>query len=228
MNLSIRTQTVSGSGQNIPASIAAACALLLGFALQATAHAQTVINFDSVDASGGGVDATGYLSGFGITLVNVSHPGTVDIFDDQVSNFQSASSGTNFLLQQVGGAPAESFTMDFATPLTSLSFTRIENVTNNLVAAWTATAFAGSTPLTSYSESLGLGPFTPHTYVFSGPGITSLTISANGANVAGITSAAIDDLTLTPAAVPEPSIYAMLLGAMSLGFATFRRKKMVT
>jgi hypothetical protein len=226
MNFFIRNKIVSVRPQIIRNFLRFAGPLLLGLGMALPAAADTiVINFDGVDASGGAVDATSYLATYGITLTNVSSPGTVVIYSDVVFPYVSASSSPNFLVQQVGGAPAESFTMDFATPLQSVSFTRIENVTSNLVAEWTATAYSGSTALSSESEPLGVGPFTPATYTFNGPDITSLTISADGDGVAGITSATIDDLTLTTA-VPEPSTCAMFLGVAALGLAAFRRMRM--
>ena len=226
MKCFIHSKIVSAGSQIIRRSRRLAGLLLAGVGMAGPAAADTVvINFDSVDASGGAVDATSYLATYGITLTNVSNPGTVAIYSDVVVSYVSASSSPNFLLQQVGGAPAESFTMDFSTPLQSLSFTRIENVTSNQVAEWTATAYSGSTPLSSESEPMGVGSFTPATYTFNGPDITSLTISADGDGVAGITSAPIDDLTLTTA-VPEPSTYTALLGVAALGFAAVRRKWM--
>lgn len=53
------------------------------FLLATTAKSSVIhMNFDSVNASSGAVDATSYLASFGVTLTGVSNPGTVDIFDD--------------------------------------------------------------------------------------------------------------------------------------------------
>jgi hypothetical protein len=222
MNISIRSKTVSLYSHLLRSLIRWAGPLLFGVASTATASV-VVLDFDSVDASAGPVDATSYLASYGITLTDVSSPGTVDIFSDVAFPYVSASSSPNFLLQQVGGAPAESFTMDFSTPLDSLSFTRVENTTPNLVAGWTATAYSGSTIVGTASESFGLGSFSPATYTLDGPDITSFTISADGFGSAGITSATIDDFTMTT--VPEPSTYAALLGGAALGLAVVRRKR---
>lgn len=225
MNTYLRTQTASVRARVFRNLIRLAGPLLFGIA--GTAAAGTVvIDFDSVDASAGPVDATSYLDSYGITLANVSAPGTVLIYSDVNFPYVAASSIPNFLLQQVGGAPPESFTMDFSTPLDSLSFTRIANTTPNLVAAWTATAYSGSTAVGNYSEAMGEGPFTSANYTFTGPDITSLTISANGGGTAGITSATIDDLTLVTS-VPEPATDAVLVGVATLGLAAVRRKRTV-
>jgi len=223
MNISIRAKTVSVFSQILRGAIRWAGLLLLGTACTAATASVVVLDFDSVDASAGPVDATSYLASYGITLVNVSSPGTVLIYSDVNFPFVSASSSPNFLLQQVGGAPAESFTMDFSTPLDSLSFTRVENTTSNLVAGWTATAYDGTTIVGTASELFGEGSFSPATYTLDGPDITSLTISADGFGSAGITSATIDDFTMTT--VPEPATCAELLGVVALGLAVMRRQR---
>jgi hypothetical protein len=184
--------------------------------------ATVTINFDSVDtsqftATGAPVDATAYLASYGVTLSAVSPSGSttstglVGILNDS-AGYQKASSGDNFLEQSVSGSPAESFTMDFSTALSSFGFTRIENLTPNLTAGWTATAYSGSTALASVAEPFGLDPFSAATYNLVGPDITSVTFTANGFNVAGIPGAPIDDLVLTtPSSVPDASSTFVLL-----------------
>jgi hypothetical protein len=173
------------------------------FATALTSTASPVpLNFDSV-AAGSGVDATAYLSSFGITLTNVSS-GSVNIFSDQNfygSGVVAASSPHNFLLHgPAGGAPnGATYTLNFSAPLASVSFTRIAQTTNNLVAQWSATAFAGATFVDVVGEDLfgGTEPAQLYSIPSGGLGITSLAISANGYNIAGIPSLPLDDLTLT-------------------------------
>jgi hypothetical protein len=189
-------------------------AILFAAAVKSTAV--TYLNFDSVSA-GSGVDATAYLLSAGITLANLSNPGTVDIISDQNyygSGVVTAPSPHNFLMQNVGGSPnGITYTMDFSTPLTSLSFTRISINAPSLVAQWTATAYAGVTAVGSVGEGLFGGSEASQTYTLSGAGITSLTITANGFNAAGIPSAPLDDFYLTQ--VPEPGTLALLgVGAL--------------
>jgi hypothetical protein len=161
----------------------------------------TVVNLNSVSVPNGGqVDATALLASYGITVVDGGNP--VYIYSDVDQSYEAASPGPNFLLQQVPGAPnGISYTLDFSTPLSELSFARIAATSPNLMASWTATAYSGVTAVGTASEPFGLQPFSAEVYSFTGPDITSLTISANGYDLAGITSAPIDDITLTT--VPE-------------------------
>ncbi len=213
-----------------PGCLAFTSALLLGSPL--TAFASTiVVNFDSVDASGAPIEASAYLASYGITLTAVSPLGTnpnngqVAIWSDDFMPYEKASSGDNFLLQQTSGAPAISYTLNFSTALDSVGFTRVRNITSNLVAGWTASAYSGSIFVTSVGEGFGGGSFSAATYTLTGPNITSLVISANGYGAAGIASAMIDDLTLTSSAsVPDS---ADTLGLMALAAAllfTARRR----
>ncbi len=183
------------------------------------------LDFDSVTA-GGGLDATAYLGSFGITLGNVSNPGSVEIMSD--TNFYggrivTASSPHNFLLQNVTGSPnGITYTLNFGAPLSSLSFTRIAIDVPSQVAQWTATAYAGTNPVGSVGEPFFSGIEAAGTYTLSGSGITSLTITASGQNSAGISSAPLDDFYLnmlaSPAIVMNPPLIAanqLLLGFTS-------------
>jgi hypothetical protein len=197
------------------------CIGALSLLSAAVANAQTTtINFDSVDASAGPVDATSYLATYGVTLSNESPAGVAEINSDQDyygNNFVIASSGTNFLMAN-NNSQANSFTLNFATPLQSFSFTRIaySSAGSGLLAGWTAQAYSGATPLTSASE-----PYESETggkpaveYTLTGTDITSVTFSANGEGFAGVSGAPVDDLILVDA--PEPSTYAMMFVGLAL------------
>ncbi len=202
----------------------AGASLLLGSCLSSFAST-IVIDFDSV-SPGTGLDPTAYLASYGVTLSGVS-PSNPLIFSDQAfygSGVVLASSGHNFLTQQ-SASNGGGFTLNFSTALTQLEFTRIKNLTNNLVGTWTATAYAGATAVGTYSEGFGLGSFSPATYSFSGAGITSLTINGNGFGVAGISSAMIDDIKMTSAEpTPDASSTLILLGLSLAAFAGLRRR----
>lgn len=207
------------------ARLFAGCSLLLASALSAIASTIT-IDFDSVTVPAGSpVDPTAYLASYGVTLTGVS-PSNPLINSDQDfygSGVVLASSGHNFLTQQ-SASPGGGFTLNFATALTQLEFTRIQNLAWNLVGTWTATAYAGTTFVGSYSEPFGLGSFSPATYTFSGPGITSLVVSGNGYSVAGISTVMMDDIKMTSASTPDASDTLTLFG-LSLGALALMRRR---
>lgn len=206
------------------------CGLTSGLLLLAAgtsiAHANLLMNFDSVNASGGPIDATAYLASKGITLSGVTFP--VTIISDLTyygGGVVAASSGHNFLLQNTSGSPPTSYTLNFSTPLLDIGFTRIAQTTPNLVAQWTATAYAGASVVGSVGEAMFGGTEVAHAYTISGSGITSLTISANGSGSAGVPSAPLDDF-VTASPVPEPA--TMAVGLLCLGAGVIRRRRRVT
>ncbi|HWA25570.1 MAG TPA: hypothetical protein VG734_07915 [Lacunisphaera sp.] len=140
------------------------------------------------------------------------------------SGVVDASSGHNFLLQQ-SATNGGTFTLNFATALTSVQFTRIANIAYNLVGTWSATAYDGASVVGTVSEPFGLGPFSPATYSFSSANITSLSFSGNGFSVAGISSVMIDDLQLTSVdTVPDTTGTLALMGISLFGVVAFRRR----
>ena len=201
--------------------------LTVSLLLFATAAKSTVVSmdFDSVNALGGPVDATSYLASYGVTLASVSNP--VYIFDDRNfygSGAVAATSPHSFLLQQVSGSPnGITYTLDFSTPLSQLSFTRIAQITSNSIAQWTAMAYDGATAVGSVGESFYGGTEGAQTFTLSSH-ITSLTFVANGYNYAGVSSAPIDNFVMTQA-VPEPGSWSlMLLGLTLIGAIAKRRR----
>lgn len=163
--------------------------------------ATTYMNFDSVNTSGGKVDATSYLASYGITLTNVSPAGTVFIANNNSDGCDSASSAPNFLTQDVGGSPPCSYTLLFNSTLQSVSFTQCAVGGNCESPIWTATAYAG----TNVVDSVGVCCIDsdtgqpPRSYTLNGPGITSLTVSANGEYSSAIASVPLDDFYMATA-----------------------------
>jgi hypothetical protein len=204
---------------------------LLVLLAPAVGSAQVIyMNFDSVDTSSGPVDATAYLNSFGITLTDVSPAGTALIWPSSTSGISwvQPSSTPNFLLQDAAGSPPCSYTLDFGTPLQSVSFTRVALDPSAACATpyWSATAYVGTTAVGSVGDS-SLDAFTwapAETYTLSGNGITSLVIWANGVNWTGIASAPLDDFYLTE--VPEPSTATLLvLGIGAIGGGRILRRR---
>jgi hypothetical protein len=167
------------------------------------------MNFESVNATQGGVDATAYLASYGITLTNVSPSGTVDIVND--TNYYGggavfAPSKPNFLLQSVGGSPdGVTYTMLFSTPLQSLSFTRCAIGSSAASPSWSAVAYAGTNIVASNGVCCIDSDTGQTNQVFTmsstNNGITSLVITANGGNFTAISSVPLDNFVMLPAAV---------------------------
>jgi len=186
------------------------------------------LDFESVAPNAGNGPA--YLSSYGITLSGVSPAGpsgAVDIRNN--SSIYSPGSlwlNDNFLASDGGGAPPVSYTLNFSTPLQSISFERIATPVNlSTEPQWSATAYAGITPVGTVGEALGSwGNGAPaHLFMLSGSGITSLTVSANGFGFTGIGGVPLDDFVLTQ--VPEPSSVALAaFGLILLGSVALRKK----
>ena len=178
------------------------------------------LNFDNIAAQNSlqsGVDATPYLALYGITLANVSPSGAVQILNphdwggDWIDEYS--------LLQQGIGASPCSYTMDFSTPLLSVSFTRIATPPDlETTPEWSATAYVGTEDVGSVGEGLDTWGYSSPAQIYTllGNGITSLTISANGYNFTGIGGVPLDDFVLT--SVPEPGTFTLSLAALSIGF----------
>ena len=197
--------------------LAAACGCIVVLVLAApyaTAGVLT-LDFDSVAPNAGNGPA--YLNTFGITLTNVTPSGPAGAVD--IRNYSSGSEwvNENFLQQSGAGAVPCSYTMNFSTPLQSISFTRFPTPPDlTTEPQWSATAYAGDVAVGTVGESLdtwGNSPARP--FSLTGNGITSLTVSANGSGFTAIGSVPLYEFVLTT--VPEPSTLA-LLGVGAVGF----------
>lgn len=179
------------------------------------ADTTTVLNFDSIALSPGGcADGTAYLSSFGITFSSSS--GATPIICSGAGTTNTAVSGSNWFGAQptVNNVPF-SYTLTFATPLDSLSFSSINTASNITYPTWNATAYDGSTPVGTVGQTVGFG-IPAQSFTIDGPDITSLTFSEFSTGQS-INQMPIDDLTLvTPdVATPEPS-GLLLLGTSLL------------
>jgi hypothetical protein len=178
-----------------------------------------------------GPDAAPYLAPYGITLTNLSPSGPSG--QVQILNWNYGGAGDwideNFLYQNGGGAPPCSYTMNFSTPLLSISFNRIATPHDlSYIPRWSATAYVG----TENVGSVGVpyiqyvyGGTAAQTYTLSGDGITSLTMYANGGGFTGIGAVPFDHFVLNE--VPEPStlIVWSLLGGLGIAIGWWRKRK---
>jgi VCBS repeat-containing protein len=160
--------------------------------------ATTVVNFDSVNTSGGdvsGAAAINYLAGSGITFSSQS--GTPDILAYAPGNpFPNPASSPNWF--GVGG-PANGFTytFSFASSLSSFSFTVPGLGNSSTMAAWSATAYSATgTQLAQVGNpNVSFPNSATQTYTLSGPGIASVQFFDNVEGFAG-NHLALDNITL--------------------------------
>lgn len=197
------------------------------------ANAQTTLNFDSVDASAGQVDATSYFTSYGITETALSAGSAFSIVNENdyynTPGIVYASSPPNFV-DPLGDGGVSSILLSFATPLTSLSFTRIEETgsgAGNSFGEWSAEVYSGATEIGSANAS-GYSIFnnninSAQIYTFNGSDITSIEFDGSSEGFYGTDGILMDDLTLTP--VPEPSSLALSCLGLLGAFAWRRRSR---
>ena len=218
--------------------LAASLALLTfqPWANRASAQTTTVLNFN-VDANGNtinanpAVDATSYLNSYGITVTELTPGASVYIHSDVPAPFIIASPGPNYFSES-GFANGETSTLlTFAEPLTSLSLTRCALIgpPDNTFGAWSFEVYSGATEISPASGPASGGPYggssqPATTTTFTGTDITSLEIDGNLEGHYGGAGNDLDNITMTTAAVPEPSTLALCAIGLSLvSYAAQRR-----
>ena len=169
---------------------------LLCFMLPASIRADTV-NINSINANSSpffvDISTTNLLSQYGITLANVTPGTTVDVVCGQCGGNSIVSSSPPNLLTQNGNDNGMSYTLQFSTPLSTLSFTLAGNSksggSGTLVAGWSATASdASGNVISSVGDPSLFGtfsPFPPQPFTLTGPGIASVTFFTQCFNVCG-------------------------------------------
>ena len=194
-------------------------ALWLAFAAPLVTAGSITLNFDSVPlAAGASVDASSYLSSFGITVTAVS-AGASSRIANIVGSVTIPVSGSNAI---AWGPPVTnndaSINLNFATALLQFTFTRAAMTQGTANPAWTMTAFdAANNQLSTISQPLLITPGQT-TFTLTGPGITRIRLDAfNSAHVT-LNSPYLDDFILTTAdaGVPEPSTMVLMAAGLSI------------
>jgi hypothetical protein len=214
--------------KTFPIVLVAAAVLWLGAPYSGAAI--VTMNFDDAGVGPGQtIDATAYLASYGITLSNVYPSGQSGVVE--ITNWGSDGGWAydTFLYQDGAGAPPCGYTLNFATPLLSISFTRMETPHDlSYIPEWSATAYVGSTPVGSVGNGgieWSYGGTPDRNFTLSGDGITSLAIYAYGHYYTGIGSVPLEDFVMTQ--VPEPATVVVwsLLGGLAIIVGRRLRKR---
>jgi len=202
-----------------------ASAMLLATAL---AQADTItLNFDATPLGPGvEIDATPYLSTFGITLSAVTPSALVLIIGQGLPGIVTAHSAPNYFNEFNGNNP-ETMTLNFPTPLSGISFFR-DGMTSDSKPQWSAEALnAQGTVLSMVGEPLTAtqAPIPAQQFTLTGANITALRIDSDNHDFTDLSGVPIDDLTLVTqtATTPEPQT-VFLLPASLLVLQLLRRR----
>ena len=198
-------------------------ALILSTVLAQSGTAMTVVNFDSIDTSGGvvsGAEVTTYLAGYGITTTDSN--GTLMILP--AANWENTSSSPN-IFATGGQYPAMgTWTFNFDRPVDAVSFVRVGLSGpggQGFTGAWSATAYSGASIVGSASEGWGANNLQWKTFDLTGSGITSLKFESYAKG----TYLPIDDLKFTPTPIPGALVLfgSGLLGLVGIGRKRFKK-----
>lgn len=169
---------------------------LLGLMLPASIRADT-LNINSINANNSpffvDISTTNLLAQYGITLTNVTPGTTVGVACGACGGNSVVSSSPPNVLTQSGNDNGMSYTLQFSTPLSTLSFSLAGNSksggSGTVVAAWSATAFDASGNVVSSVGDPSLfstfSSFAPQPFTLTGPGIASVTFFTQCFNFCG-------------------------------------------
>ncbi|MGA2176288.1 MAG: immunoglobulin domain-containing protein [Verrucomicrobiota bacterium] len=165
-----------------------------------------LIDFEGVDASTNAVSGdllANYLSGYGITLANVTSNTTVAVQNDMNiarGNLTVAQSGDN-LLTQSGANGLVSYTLVFNQPYKSISWWRTELLAGPGIAtpAWQATAYdanSNQVGLVREQQVFSSVNLPAKQFSLSAPAIMSVTFTGNN-SIGSFDNLPLDDLLLS-------------------------------
>lgn len=222
----------------------AAVVLAAAVLAPASSPASTVlVDFDAVNATAGPVSGSPlatYLAGYGITVSSVVGSGGPQVANAGTGvflypNFFAPPSTANFL-QQAATATPSGYRLNFAQPLTTLSFTRVAmnpemSITGMIAGEWTARALdASGSTLAQVGEPnyASYDPVPAATFTFSMPGIAALVVERPVQVVSPtpttVYSPAIDNLVLG-SPVPEPHGFVATAAAVAMLAAALLRRR---
>jgi hypothetical protein len=186
--------------------------------------------------------AHAYLATYGITVSNLDAGTGLVALSENITyggGVVGAPSGTMYIQQNIvnpdgsgtGGQPGppNTFTLNFATALTSFGFSDSAILAPSINSPWTATAYAGTNGSGAVLDSESYSPPSTHataSFTLTGAGIRSVTFFQNASPSAGFYGANLDDFVLTGdgvGVVPEPASL-LLVGSGLLGLAARRRR----
>jgi hypothetical protein len=174
-----------------------------------------VINFDTLNASGGAVGGTllsNYLAGFHVSLAKATLGTRLEVVNgDNLSSGASAlpSSPPNLFTHAGLNTPVK-FSFEFATPVQSFSFTRVglmAGASGVCHPAWTAYAFdASGQVLETVSEPLifSFDDVPPRIFQLTGANITRVRFESDSQGKASFSAVLLDDLVLDANPVAHP------------------------
>jgi hypothetical protein len=186
---------------------ALAAALCFVSAAALAQPAITTLDFDAVDATHDRVAAASYLSGFGITLSDVS-AGTLVVVVNAKSIYEGRAlvpTSQPNVLTQINSNDPVSFRLNLPRPMASVRFVRpalLAGPTGITFPEWRAEALdANGLVLDAVGEPLGSGPkyysnVAARSFALKGPGIQSVRFSSKNYHFAGFSAVVIDDLVL--------------------------------
>lgn len=195
---------------------------LLCLVLPGSIRADTV-NINSINANSSpfsvDITTTNLLAQYGIKLANVTPGTTVFVACGECGGNSVVSSSPPNVLIQLGNDNGMSYTLQFSTPLSTLSFTLAGNSksggSGTLVAGWSATASdASGNVISSVGDPSLFGtfsPFPPQPFTLVGPGIASVTFFTQCFNVCG-TGLNIADLSAPEIKLVSSPTFSLLSG----------------